>query len=70
MDIKNNKNEPKYVKLDGKEISIIATIDGIQWQVPLCETNESYVEIMRQAKEGIITIKAADKNTTITTEDK
>lgn len=70
MDIKNNKNEPKYMKIDGEETSILATIDGIQWHVPLCETNESYVEIMRQVKEGTITIKAADKNTTITTKDK
>ena len=40
--------------------SIIATIDGQEWSVPLVEGNRHYFEIMRQVAEGTLTIEAAD----------
>tara|TARA_R100000781_G_scaffold7835_1_gene7392 strand:- start:176 stop:379 length:204 start_codon:yes stop_codon:yes gene_type:complete len=40
--------------------SIIATIDGQEWSLPLVEGNRHYDEILRQVAEGTLTIEAAD----------
>ena len=40
--------------------SIIATIDGQEWSLPLVEGNRHYDEIMKQVAEGTLTIEAAD----------
>ena len=45
---------------DEKEVSIVATIDGQLWNVPKDLNNTHYAEIMRQVKEGTLTIKDAD----------
>ena len=47
------------VKL-GNNISITATIDGIDMTVPICEGNRHYDEIMRQVEAGELTIEEAD----------
>ncbi len=39
---------------------IKATIDGQEWFVPLNPANRHYAEILRQVKEGTLTIKDAD----------
>ena len=46
--------------VNDKNESIIATIDGQEWSVPLIEGNRHYDEIMKQVSEGTITIEAAD----------
>ena len=40
--------------------SIKATIDGKNWSVPLDPNNTHYAEILKQVKEGTLTIKDAD----------
>jgi pyridoxal biosynthesis lyase PdxS len=46
--------------VNDKNKSVLATIDGQEWSVPLVEGNRHYDEIMRQVAEGTITIEAAD----------
>tara|TARA_R100000773_G_C4210758_1_gene110398 strand:+ start:315 stop:494 length:180 start_codon:yes stop_codon:yes gene_type:complete len=50
----------KYVSLFGNNISITATIDGVDMTVPICEGNRHYDEIMRQVDVGKLTIEEAD----------
>ena len=53
----------QYIKKtpDKDEIgSIQATIDGEQMGVPISEGNRHYDEIMKQVKEGTLTIKDAE----------
>jgi len=52
---------PKYEKdLSNKNTSINATIDSVEMSVPLDPDNRHYAEILRQVKEGTLTIKDAD----------
>jgi len=46
--------------ISGKNSSITATIDGIEWSVPLAPANRHYAEIMRQVEAGELTIQDAD----------
>ena len=46
--------------VNDKNESILATIDGQEWSLPLVEGNRHYDEIMKQVAEGTITIEAAD----------
>ena len=46
--------------LIGENKKIRATIDGIEWQVPLEPQNTHYAEIMRQVDAGTLTIADAD----------
>ena len=46
--------------LTNKNVSINATIDGRQMSVPLDPENTDYAEILKQVKEGTLTIKDAD----------
>ena len=39
---------------------IKATIDGQEWFIPLDPANTDYAEILKQVKEGTLTIKDAD----------
>ena len=59
MEIKEAKyfNDP-----DTKKPVSINIIDGndIKWGVPLDPANSDYAEILKQVKEGTLTIKAAD----------
>ena len=47
---------------DGKEENhcINCRIDGLDWSVPLDPDNTHYAEILKQVKEGTLTIKDAD----------
>lgn len=40
--------------------AIRATIDGVQWSVPISTGNRHYAEIMRQVNAGELTIADAD----------
>ena len=43
-----------------ENISVNCIIDGIKWSVPLDPANRHYAEILKQVKEGTLTIKDAD----------
>jgi hypothetical protein len=49
-----------YNDLDGNQVGIIATIDGVTMSVPLDPANRHYAEIMRQVEAGELTIADAD----------
>ncbi len=44
---------------DGELSHIHATIDGVEMDVPMDEQNRHYAEILKQVKEGTLTIKDA-----------
>jgi hypothetical protein len=46
--------------LDGNVNSVRATINGEVWVVPLDPANRHYAEILKQVKEGTLTIKEAE----------
>ena len=46
--------------LDGVNISIQATIDGVEMSVPLDPANRHYAEILRQVEAGTLTIQDAE----------
>ena len=51
----------KHNKLEGEDtMSLSATIDGIEMQVPKDQNNRHYAEILKQVKEGTLTIKDAE----------
>ena len=45
---------------DEGNISVKATIDGVEIYVPLDPANRHYAEILRQVEAGTLTIQAAD----------
>ena len=45
--------------IDGTNVSIQATIDGVEMSVPLDPANRHYAEILRQVEAGTLTIAAA-----------
>ena len=52
-----NITSAQYTK---NEEMVKATIDGVQVSVPKDPNNRHYAEIIRQVKEGTLTIKDAD----------
>ena len=50
----------QYVKDSDENASITCTIDGELLSVPLDPNNRHYAEILKQVKEGTLTIKDAD----------
>ena len=46
--------------LSGDTDSVLATIDGVVWLVPMEFDNREYVVILRQVDEGTLTIAEAD----------
>ena len=50
----------QYMANEGTNITIKATIDGVEMFVPLCEGNRHYDEIMRQVDAGTLTIEDAE----------
>ena len=60
MDEMTITNAQYQLDIDGNNISIQATIDGIEMSVPLCEGNRHYDEIMRQVDAGTLTIEDAE----------
>jgi hypothetical protein len=56
-----NITSAQYIEdLDGNNYSIFATIDGVEWGVPMQTGNRHYDEIMRQVNAGTLTIQDAD----------
>jgi len=57
-----NIKDAQYIKnpIDNKVNMIKATIDGEESWVPLDPDNRHYAEILKQVKEGTLTIKDAD----------
>jgi hypothetical protein len=57
-----NITSVKYAKdsLSGANASILATIDGQEWSVPLQPGNRHHDEVMRQVDAGTLTIAEAD----------
>lgn len=55
-----NITSTQYIARDGENISISATIDGVEMSVPLDPANRHYAEIMRQVEAGTLTIADAD----------
>jgi len=56
-----NITSAQYRKnLEDENHSIIATIDGVEWGVPLDPANYHYAEILRQVEAGTLTIQDAD----------
>ena len=61
MDNMNITNAQYNIDLiDVTNISIQATIDGVEMSVPLDPANRHYAEIMRQVDAGELTIADAD----------
>ena len=54
--------DAKYYKSEftNKNVSINCTIGGEKWSIPMDENNRHYAEILKQVKEGTLTIKDAD----------
>jgi len=50
----------KYIEVDGSNEAIKATIDGVEWSVPLDPANRHYAEILKQVADGTLTIADAD----------
>ena len=46
--------------INGTNVSIQATIDGVEMSVPLAEGNRHYDEIMKQVNAGTLTIEEAE----------
>jgi len=55
-----NISDAKYFAEEGKNVSVTCTIDGVKVSVPKDPDNRHYAEILRQVKEGTLTIKDAD----------
>ena len=57
-----NITNAKYVKSKetGNNTSVFGIIDGQEWIVPTDPNNRHYAEILKQVKEGTLTIKDAD----------
>ena len=45
---------------EGTNVSLQATIDGVEMSVPLDTANRHYAEILKQVADGDITIAEAD----------
>lgn len=54
--------DAKYIKdeLTGENDIVFCKINGVESSVPLDEENSDYAEILKQVKEGSLTIKDAD----------
>jgi len=50
----------KYVALNGENVCISADVDDKNLIIPLSNENRHYAEILKQVKEGTLTIKDAD----------
>ena len=55
-----NITSAKYVRREGVNETILATIDGKTMTVPLDPANRHYAEIQRQVAAGDLTIADAD----------
>ena len=57
-----NIKDAQYMKspINEKDIMIKAIVDGEESWIPLDPNNRHYAEILKQVKEGTLTIKDAD----------
>ena len=55
-----NITSAQYETKDNTNLSVTATIDGIEMSVPLDPSNRHYAEILRQVEAGELTIAEAD----------
>ena len=55
-----NITSAQYNADEGTNVSIQATIDGVEMSVPLDPANRHYAEILRQVEAGTLTIADAD----------
>ena len=55
-----NITSAQYIQHENKNHTVKATIDGQECFVPLDPANRHYAEILKQVKEGTLTIKDAD----------
>ena len=56
-----NITSAQYIQnLSGNNINVKATIDGQEMFVPMDTNNRHYAEILKQVKEGTLTIKDAE----------
>ena len=55
-----NITQAQYHKSNNVNVSIKATIDGAEMSIPLDPNNRHYAEILKQVKEGKLTIKEAE----------
>ena len=60
MNEMNIESAQYVVDMDGNNVSITATIDGITMSVPLDPANRHYAEILRQVEAGTLVIQEAD----------
>jgi len=50
----------QYSTYQGENITVMATIDGVEMSVPLDPANRHYAEILRQVEAGTLTIAEAE----------
>ena len=50
----------KYVSADGENVSVIATIDGTEYMIPLDPANRHYAAILKAVEAGELTIAPAE----------
>ena len=56
-----NITDAQYKKdIDGNINSVTETINGRVWSIPLEPANRHYAEILKQIKEGTLTVKDAE----------
>ena len=55
-----NITSAQYIKVNNVNDNVKITVDGIEMSVPLDPANTDYAEILKQVKEGTLTIKDAD----------
>ena len=55
-----NITSAQYNADEGTNVSIQATIDGVEMSVPLDPANRHYAEILRQVEAGTLTIQEAE----------
>tara|TARA_Y100000052_G_C2898405_1_gene55202 strand:- start:2 stop:172 length:171 start_codon:yes stop_codon:yes gene_type:complete len=55
-----NITSAQYIKFEGQNNTIKVVVDGITKFVPLDPANTDYAEILKQVKEGKLTIKEAE----------
>ena len=60
MNEMNIESAVYFLDLEGNNIGINATIDGITMSVPLDPANRHYAEILRQVEAGTLTIADAE----------
>ena len=55
-----NITSAQYIKVNDKNDNIKIIVDGKEMSVPLDPANRHYEEILKQVKEGTLTIKDAE----------